>query len=85
MARAIIRYSFDGDEGKPIRIEIGKRLMYEDRFRRTGTASWESSPETSISDAIHAIRWALEFVEESSSEALDHIWIYIDDPSSAPI
>ena len=79
MARAIIRYSFDGEEGKAIRHEIGKRLLSSGRFARHGTASWESTPDTSVPDAISDIRWALEYVQEHP-DALDHIWIYIDDP-----
>jgi len=82
MARAIIRYSFDGDEGKVIRGEIGKRLLADDRFMRHGTASWESTPDTLIKDAVNAIRWALEVVE-GHADALDHLWIYIDDPQPA--
>jgi hypothetical protein len=42
MARAIIRYSFDGEEGKAIRHEIGKRLLSSGRFARHGTASWKA-------------------------------------------
>lgn len=81
MARAIIRYSFDGDHAKNIRAEIRKRLTADGRFRRLGTASWESTPGTSIYDTVSAIRWALEVVEASPSGNLDHVWIYIDDPS----
>ena len=46
MPRAIIRYSFDGDEGKPIRTEIRKRLMADGLFVASGTGSWESAEGT---------------------------------------
>jgi len=78
MSRAIIRYSFDGDEGKAIRMDIGKRLLDQGRFMLSGTASWESHPDLALSEAVDAVRWALEVVEESDPHALDHIWIYID-------
>ncbi|MFZ1926247.1 MAG: hypothetical protein WAU42_08910 [Solirubrobacteraceae bacterium] len=78
MSRAIIRYSFDGDDGKTIRMDIGKRLLERGRFIRSGTASWESRSDLPLSEAVDAIRWALEVVEESDPDALDHIWIYID-------
>jgi hypothetical protein len=86
VARAIIRYSFDGDEGKPIRTEIRKRLSTN--FVQQGkTASWESRPDTALSQLLSDLRWVLERVQtEIPDEArvLDHIWIYIDDPASPP-
>ncbi len=78
MARAVIRYSFDGDEGKTIRMEIRKRLMAEDLFVARGTASWESAENTDLGAVIGRIRWALEALEGTDPDALDHIWIYID-------
>jgi hypothetical protein len=86
MARAIIRYCFNVDDGKAIRTEIRKRLSTN--FVNHGTASWECRPDVSAGDAISDIRWALEFVQEQIGDrpdALDHIWVYIDDPSSNPI
>jgi hypothetical protein len=81
MARAIIRYSFDGDEGKAIRMEIRKRLMADGLFVAHGTGSWESAEGVSLGDAISRIRWALEYVEQHP-HALDHIWIYLDEPAA---
>jgi hypothetical protein len=86
MARAIIRYSCDGDEGKATRKEIRKRLGVSDvRFQRRGTASWETSgdPEPSVGQVLKAIRWLLEGIEETGdNDALDHLWIYIDQDAS---
>jgi hypothetical protein len=81
MARAIVRYSFDGKDGKTIRAEIRKRLMADDLFVALGTASWESTESADLNAAIGRIRWALEVVEGSDPHALDHIWIYIDNDS----
>jgi len=59
-------------------MDIGKRLLDQGRFVRSGTASWESHPDLALSEAVEAVRWALEVVERSDPYALDHIWIYID-------
>jgi hypothetical protein len=86
MARAIIRYSFDGDDGKAIRTEIRKRLS-TNFVQRGKTASWESRPNARLSDLVGDLRWALERVQTEipdGARVLDHIWIYIDDPSSPP-
>ena len=52
--------------------------MADDLFVALGTASWESAENTELGAAIGRIRWALEVVEGSDPDALDHIWIYID-------
>jgi hypothetical protein len=87
MARAIIRYSFDREEGKATRTEMRKRLSASDAgFQRRGTASWETSgdPEPSVQQVLDAIRWVLEGITEAGeADALDHIWIYIDQAESA--
>jgi hypothetical protein len=59
MARAIIRYSFDREEGKASRREMRKRLSASDAgFQPRGTASWETSgePEPSVEQVLDAIR-----------------------------
>lgn len=84
MARAIIRYSFDGDEGEAIRREIRKRLMVDGLFVPLGTGSWESDPRTTLEQAVSRIRWALQHVEEEHPAALDHIWVYIDNGPADP-
>jgi hypothetical protein len=84
MARAIIRYSFDRDGGKPTRTEFRKRLGVSDAgFQRRGTASWETEgdPEPSVKQVLDAIRWVLEGITDpagSDPDTLDHIWIYVD-------
>jgi hypothetical protein len=87
MARAIIRYSFDREDGKAVRAEMRKRLRTSDAgFRERGTASWETSgePEPSVQQVLDAIRWVLEGITTAGdADALDHIWIYIDQAASA--
>jgi hypothetical protein len=88
MARAIIRYSFDREDGKAVRAEMRKRLRTSDAgFQERGTASWETScePEPSAQQVLDAIRWVLEGITKAGdADALDHIWIYIDQSTSAP-
>jgi len=88
MARAIIRYSFDREEWKASRREMRKRLSASDAgVQQRGTASWETSgePEPSVEQVLDAIRRVLEGITEAGEpDALDHIWIYIDQAASAP-
>jgi hypothetical protein len=86
MARAIIRYSFDGNAGKAIRTEIRKRLS-QNFVQHGKTASWESRPSAPLTDVLSDLRWALDVAQRKIPEGqrvLDHIWIYIDDPGSLP-
>jgi hypothetical protein len=80
MARAIIRYSFDGDEGKAIRTQIRKRLS-QNFVQHGRTASFESKPDVPLADVLSDLRWALDVAQRKIPEGqrvLDHIWIYID-------
>jgi hypothetical protein len=85
MARALIRYSFDGAAGKSIRTEIRKRLS-QNFVQHGKTASFESRPDVPLTDVLSDLRWALDVAQSGIPEGqrvLDHIWIYIDDPERA--
>ncbi len=81
MARAIIRYSFNGRGSRGSNLEMGKRLGHTGAgFEKRGTAMWESASD--LSEALPAIKRALDLAVERGN--LDHIWIYIDDLPANP-
>lgn len=75
MARAIVRYSLAAN-AKKARAEIRARLESAG-FKSIGTASWEGVDRELVVLA-EAIRDVLVIAERS--RALDHLWVYLDDP-----
>jgi hypothetical protein len=79
MARAIIRYSLEGDSAgtKRTRNSIRERLAGAG-FEHLGTGSWEFRG-AELGALIAQLRGVLEEVENLPPDSdLDHIWLYID-------
>jgi hypothetical protein len=79
MARAIVRYSFNGptETSSPKRTAV-RDLLNDRGFEMVGTASREirnvALPE--IVDALHRLLAELEELPEGCG--LDHLWVYVD-------
>jgi hypothetical protein len=84
MARAIIRYSFDNETSNASGRAIGT-VLQDAGFVKQGTACWEATGAQLV--LIHAaLLQALDICQHprEAQGRLDHLWVYIDDPDSAP-
>lgn len=79
MARAILRYSFDG-ASQNVRNRI-RSLLEDAGFRRTGTGSWEA--EGTPAALMEALRNVMSLIEREAGGQLDHLWINVDQPSTS--
>jgi hypothetical protein len=79
MARAIIRYSFEGgtQTAKKTRGKIREELRAAG-FAHIGTASWEK--HGARGELVEALTTVLEAAARPEAGALDHLWLYLDDP-----
>lgn len=78
MARAIVRYSFDGG-AKGARTKV-RNALRSAGFEEVGTASFEvrDAPCADVVEALHEI---LDIVKEPPAGVrIDHLWIYLDEP-----
>jgi len=74
MARAIIRYSFAGQE-KRRRTALRDGLRAAG-FTEIGTALYERSGDPQ--QLVEALTAALAIVGEAGSNGFDHLWLYMD-------
>ncbi len=82
VARAIVRFSLDGDYGS--RATNKARKVLEDAgFDKIGTASYEVDGP-SQEDIIAALDATLQILRSLPGGAtLDHLWVYLDEPLPA--
>jgi hypothetical protein len=82
MARAIVRYSFNGPTAtsSPKRTLI-RNFLRDSGFVRVGTASWEitEEPLPALMEKLQSVMTELKDLPEGGK--LDHLWIYIDESS----
>jgi hypothetical protein len=84
MARAIARFSLDGDNktgGK--NTNAARKLLEDEGFVNIGTGSYEAT-DIDIDDALGAIALLVARLHQSQLEgrvSLDHLWIYVDEPT----
>lgn len=79
MARAIVRYSFDGPP-RGTRSQVRDVLRAAD-YHELGTASFEAR-DARLEDLVQALREVLDIVSKPAADVkLDHLWIYLDEPS----
>ena len=74
MARAIIRYSFAGEE-KQRRTALREGLEAAG-FERIGTALFEATGTPA--ELTEALQEALTIVAETDDAGFDHLWLYMD-------
>jgi hypothetical protein len=84
MARAIIRYSFTGEKSNASGTAVTKALERVGFEKQGRTACWEVDgvPFVLIRAALLEV---LEICEKpiEADGRLDHLWIYVDDPSAS--
>lgn len=79
MARAIIRYSVDGERSNRTGNIVDQGLA-EAQFDKLGTRTWELT-DAPIDHALVAIQDALEVLRNPpGGGTLDHVWVYVDTP-----
>lgn len=78
MARAIVRYSFDG-VSQNVRNHI-RGYLGDAGFRSTGTGTWEADGQPA--GLMEALRNVMRLIEREADGRLDHLWIYVDEPSA---
>lgn len=77
MARAIVRFSFDGDYRNATRNRI-LLLLKAKGLVSPGTGSWEAR-DVPLTDITNALRDVLDVLDSPSNNArLGHVWIYVD-------
>jgi len=84
MARAIVRFSMNGDTTSAVRNAAVERLRNAG-FANTATGTWEVQGAALVPVAT-AVQEALEILQNPAvhvpnavpGAALDHIWVYID-------
>lgn len=80
MARAILRYSAStGPDGNQMRDGIRDALRGA-RFEKVGTACWEVR-DTSLAGIGLAIEQVAKVIRGSAPDTLDHLWVYVDNPT----
>jgi hypothetical protein len=84
MARAIIRYSAAAS-AKRLRGDIKKAMNPKGMpvvFKERGTALYEANdpPLAEIAKALEGIAGVIEKYAGPSPNALDHLWVYLDNP-----
>jgi len=81
MARAIVRYSINGEQTNATGNAV-RKLLQDAGFDRVGTASFEAfGPPQPI--LVAALRDALDILENPlGGGELDHLWLYVDDPEA---
>jgi hypothetical protein len=78
MARAIVRFSIDGEAGNETANRARAALELDSAFHRIGTGSYES--HSSASQLLHRIEHLLQVLREMPGGGdLDHLWVYLDD------
>jgi hypothetical protein len=81
VARAIIRYSFDGP-AKGTRSKA-REVLRSAGFIELGTASFEVRA-TALPDVVDALHELLNVVKDpAAGVSLDHLWVYLDEASEA--
>ncbi len=81
MARAIIRWSVNGERSNQTGNEVVGRLQ-QAGFERVGTASYEVDGAP-MRHLVAALRDALDVLERPiGGGRLDHLWVYVDNPDS---
>ena len=80
MARAIIRYSFDRDNGTT-NTQI-RNMLEAKGFDKIGTSSFEADnlPQPSILDALEEVVDLIRVAPGGGT--LDHLWVYVDEPTA---
>ena len=78
--RAIIRISFDGDEGSKLRNQL-EGVFARHGYQRSKTATWEADRATSA-DTAEFLRelWGAinDHAANGGAARLDHFWMYMD-------
>lgn len=79
--RAIIRFSFDGDNGSKLRNPIVTKLETLG-FYRIGTATWnhDALPAPDVPKFASIVNEIMAVSSKNPSVKLDHIWSYVDIP-----
>ncbi len=76
MARAIIRYSFDNDDGT--NGMAVRTILTGHGFANIGTATFEANDPVQ-GNLIQTLRTAIDRMNApTGGAALDHLWIYVD-------
>lgn len=79
MARAIVRYSINGEQTN-VTGNAARKHLEAGGFDRLGTASFEADGANQGA-LVLALRQLLEILEDPPGGGwLDHLWIYLDDP-----
>ncbi len=83
MARAIVRYSINGESSNITGNAARGALWEHGGFERSGTASFDADGPQE--DLVTALRALLEVLDEMpGGGTLDHLWIYLDEPEGPP-
>lgn len=77
MARAIVRHSIEQGH-VPVRAEI-MRVLTAGGFEKTGTSTWEADVVDRHSIAA-TLKKVLDLLDGLPDGAMDHLWIYFDQP-----
>ena len=84
MARAIVRLSTDNDKGVGALRPQVRDMLKEFGFVSRGTAVWEAS-DASVADLLKAVERVTQILQREPSRmrpgTLDHLWIYVDNPT----
>jgi hypothetical protein len=82
MARAIVRYSINGETSN-VTGNAARMLLQNQAFDRLGTASFEADgpPQHDLLDTLRNLLVILE--NPPGGGSLDHLWIYLDEPDDS--
>lgn len=75
MARAIIRWSVNGERSNETGNALG-RILKDAGFEKIGTASWEASGGSQLQMIVALGNVIVELGKREAQ--LDHLWTYID-------
>ena len=79
MARAIVRFSINGEQSNVTGNQI-RTLLENNGFDRVGTASYDAD-EMGTDQIVAALGELLQVLENPPGGGhLDHLWIYVDTP-----
>jgi len=79
MARAIIRFSIDGETTNVTGNQI-RTLLQDNGFDKIGTASYDADGMAAV-QIVAVLRELLPILEAPPGGGqLDHLWIYLDQP-----
>ena len=78
MARAIVRYSLNEDQGQGEGPKIDSKWLRGTGFRNIGTRTWQLD-DVEHPEALTATASLLERLRDLKAPVrLDHVWVYID-------